>query len=422
MVIVITGATGLLGRNILFEYMKENRDRLDALTVFILGRAREGLPLAERIRRMVMSDGLDYLSADAATADRIRKFCGTGIRCMDASVERPGLGISPDDLAALRERPVDHFFHAAALTDLRPGAAAGEALERVNVRGAAETLRLAAALNLKEFCHISTAYVCGRRKGVVAPDSLETDADFRNPYEASKAQAEKIVRDYAARTGTRCRYFRPSILCGRLLEAPPGAVVKFDAFYAWAAFFLAIKMRAIRSHEDRYTKRISLPMRLCVARTATLNIVPVDYAAKMIHRICADGHPDNHFHLANPVEMPPQLCIAASLGLLGISGVRTVETVPARQTTLERLYYRTAGALFTPYVTGASPRFNLDNTRDIARRHALACPPIDGSHLSIILEYAKRFDFGVRNDRSGPYPATARRRGRSAHSTSFTEA
>lgn len=394
MVIVMTGATGLLGRNILFEYLKESRDSLDTLTVFILGRSRPGKPLRERARNMVLTDGLAYLSADNAAAGRVQRFCETGLRCVGASLERPGLGIAAADLAAMRERPVDLFFHAAALTDLRSGEAVARALQRVNVQGTAETLRLASALPLREFCYISTAYACGKKAGLIAPDHLDPEADFRNPYERSKARAELLVREYASRTGTRCRFFRPTVLCGRLMENPRGAVAKFEAFYAWAAFFYAMKLRAVRSRADRYTQAVELPMRLCYDPGGTLNIIPADYAAKAICRICAGNDPESHFHLANPAGTPHPLYIRASLEALAVSAVRQVDAVPSDPTPLERLYYRTVGAMFTPYVTGSAPRFDTTATDRIMRGHGLACPPVDETNFPALLEYAKRFDFG----------------------------
>lgn len=422
MVIVITGATGLLGRNILFEYIKEHRRRLDTLTVFVLGRAQNGRAFADRMREIILTDGLAYLSADEPTADAVRAFCGTGLRCIDASLDLERLGIPAAGVTALKARPIDHFFHAAALTDLRSGAAVTDHLARVNVQGTATVLQLAATLPVREFCHISTAYVCGRKKGVVLPGHLDPDADFRNPYEMTKTRAELLVRAYAAKTGTRCRTFRPSVLCGRLMEQPRGAVVKFDVFYGWAAFFLAMKLRKLGSREERYARPVTLPMRLCYAPRECLNIVPADYAAKAIFRICSEDHPGSHYHLANAAGTPHELSVGTLLASIAVSGTRRVDTVPKDPTPLERLYYRTAGAMFTPYMTGGWPRFDVEETEAIMRRHRLSCPPVDATTFPALLDYAKRFDYGLgeTGNRAGSYPATASRRGRISHPTSRT--
>ena len=95
------------------------------------------------------------------------------------------------DNASWREAAGSHdlVVHCAALTQF----GADEALARaVNVGGTAEVMALATAGGMG-LVHVSTAYVNGSRAGAV----LETDhpsAPFTNAYEASKAEAEALVR------------------------------------------------------------------------------------------------------------------------------------------------------------------------------------------------------------------------------------
>lgn len=51
--IAMTGATSLLGRNLLFEIFKENIHDLDRLELILLGRAKESQTLRDRVREMV---------------------------------------------------------------------------------------------------------------------------------------------------------------------------------------------------------------------------------------------------------------------------------------------------------------------------------------------------------------------------------
>jgi nucleoside-diphosphate-sugar epimerase len=59
--VALTGATGFLGRNLLFEIVKRHLGALDRLEVLVLGRSRGEVPLGQRIRAIVLGDGLDYL-------------------------------------------------------------------------------------------------------------------------------------------------------------------------------------------------------------------------------------------------------------------------------------------------------------------------------------------------------------------------
>jgi nucleoside-diphosphate-sugar epimerase len=71
--------------------------------------------------------------------------------------------------------------------------------------------------------HVSTAFVAGNRDGVVREDELLTGHGFVTPYEASKHQAERLVHDWAQRTGGRVTIYRPSVLVTDGPNRPPAA-------------------------------------------------------------------------------------------------------------------------------------------------------------------------------------------------------
>jgi len=98
---------------------------------------------------------------------------------------------------------------------------------RVNVEGTAKLLALAERLRVP-FCHFSTAYVAGDRRGPVYENEIRVGQRFHNPYESSKFQAELLVQDWANRTGLDAFVFRPSIVVGDCRE---GRIVHFDGLY-----------------------------------------------------------------------------------------------------------------------------------------------------------------------------------------------
>jgi nucleoside-diphosphate-sugar epimerase len=106
------------------------------------------------------------------------------------------LGLDAATVSDLRSQ-VTTIVHAAALTrfDADP-----EEARRVNVEGTRNVLAFAAGCSrLERFCALSTVYVAGRRTGTIRESDLLHDRGFVNPYEASKYEAEQLLRDWMAR-------------------------------------------------------------------------------------------------------------------------------------------------------------------------------------------------------------------------------
>ena len=159
--ILITGATGLLGRAVLSRLLAAD----------------------PRLRAFVLVRGSQWASCDA----RIIPIGG--------DLRADGLGILPDDRAAIC-REVTAIVHLAADTTF------STPLERARAVNTAGTQRL---LELAHDCaypvhvaHVSTAFVAGRRTGPIAEDFGAATAGFVNAYEQSKHEAEALVRAQAA--------------------------------------------------------------------------------------------------------------------------------------------------------------------------------------------------------------------------------
>ena len=373
--IAITGVTGLLGRNFLFEIVKNNLSRLNQLEIYVLGRSSpSGKPLDQRIREILVHDGMEYLEIPEPFRNSLQRALSRVIRFVDDDLDSTN---NPARFAL--PSGIDWFFHVASLTDLKSSSATAAALRRTNVEGTRKVLDLAARAHVREFCYVGTAYVCGETSGAVAPDFLDTTRRFRNPYERSKCDAELLVRRFAQETGMRCRYFRPSTVSGRLLEQPRGAVCNFDVFYGWAAFFHRLQQQSAWSG-------VPGDLRVCYSRTGGLNIVPVDYLAKAMYLVCDRNDPGESYHLASHAETPYRFFVPQMLDALGIRWVSQTDSVPVDQTKLESLYYRSVGAIYTPYVTSGPMNFDTSNLRPFLERHGLKCPDLDASSIAALMD------------------------------------
>ena len=389
--IALTGATGLLGRNMLFEIIKNHQHNLENLEIFVLGRNSTEHQLRDRIYEILMTDGLDYLAVNTEDMEDFLNRLHTVVHIVNIDLTVEKLNLHPDDFQKLNTAPIDYFFHVASLTDFRSTPAVMDSLTRVNVYGTQQILDLVSSLNVREFVYISSAYCCGYKAGLISPDYTNLNGEFRNFYEKTKAEAEILVRDISKK-GLKYRIFRPSIICGRLQEEQLGSVNKFDVFYGWAAWFLRQKLKKLGNWNDIYQTKVNLDMRLCYSLNS-INIVPADFAAKFIYEVCMKQLPGYSFHVVNTDETPNNVIFPFILSSLNIEGVERVDRVPTNpKNKLERFYYKTVGHIFTPYMTAETMLFHNSGE---CNKLDITCPKVDADSLSILMSYAAKQNFGL---------------------------
>jgi nucleoside-diphosphate-sugar epimerase len=400
--IAITGATGMLGRDIVAELVRLHLDAPEEIEVLLLGRGADARTLRQRVDDLA-EDCAEYARVRTERRDDVRRFLRERVECVELELDREDLGVAPDALERLRRGGIDHLIHLAARTDFRATPEVSASLVRVNVTGTERVLALASALGVRQLGYVGSAYSAGLVDGRVAPDHENRDRSFRNPYEWTKACAERQVRLHARAHGLRVRCFRPSTICGRLLEPPDGAIGAFKVIYGWGAYFLRLKARTLRVTPDRaYDAPLQLPLRLFMNPAGGLNLVPVDFAAKAIVAACLDEAPGESFHVVNDVETPHALYGGEMLRLLNVDGTTFVSSVPTDPSAAERAYYRSAGKLLTPYAILGPTEFVTDTILPVLRRSGLRCPPVDRAALARLLAFAKRHHFGLAGDTRAP--------------------
>jgi long-chain acyl-CoA synthetase len=239
--VLLTGATGFVGREILDRLLSRGR------RVYALVRAKDDDAAAGRLPRHA----------------RLTPVAG--------DIERPGLGLSRHRADALADE-VTTVVHCAASVSF--GLSLRDS-RRVNVDGTRHVLELAERCSgLERMSYVSTAYVAGEPRRLFQEDQLDVGQSFRNPYERSKFEAERMVRERA--NGMPLQIVRPSIVVG---DSRTGRTSSFNVLYAPLKAFARGAIPAI-------------PAR----RSSPVDIVPVDYVADQTVEL-ADGGPDGTFHL-----------------------------------------------------------------------------------------------------------------------------
>lgn len=266
-VVLLTGATGFLGAQIARRLIQQGD-----CTVMALVRAED----PEGARRRLSRAWWDWRELAEAIGPRVQVMCG--------DVSAPRLGLDPstyDELA----HAVTHIVHSAA--DLRVNAPIQE-LRRTNVQGTANLLDFARAVQrahgLARFSHVSTAYVCGARRGDVPEEALSAEFGFSCAYEFSKYEAEKLVQ--AAKDELPISVLRPGMIVG---DSRTGEIKTFNSFYFPLKLYLTRVTRILPANPN-----------------LRVNIVPVDYVADAVVRLTFDTRAEGlNFHLTAPYETLP---------------------------------------------------------------------------------------------------------------------
>ncbi len=251
-------------------------------------------------------------------------------------------------------------------------------------------------LSILNAIYVGTAYVAGKETGVISPNTQDLNREFNNAYEKSKLEGEILFTDYCKTSNIQYQAFRPSVICGRLSSAPYGAVNKYDVFYQFCLFFLAIKMKQFNaSSPSLYTESVHYPIRMFHDIEGSLNIVPVDYIARLMVVLMLEGKKNEGFHLTNPISAKNTNYIPFLLKYLKIEGVVHVASEPLDKTKQERIYYEYCGDIFRPYLTNYNQTFDLSNLTDLSQKYGIVCPRINDSTLNILLSYASNNHFGL---------------------------
>jgi thioester reductase-like protein len=238
--VLLTGATGFVGMELLARYL-ERTDR----RVYALVRGANERDVTARLKHTLRS----LFGAHHPYAQRVVTVRG--------DITRPGLG-----LGAKRDRlaeQVSEVVHGAASVSFELGL---EDMRTINVEGTRRVLEFAESCHarggLRRLSYISTAYVAGEHAGRFNEDDLDVGQRFRNAYEQSKFEAERL----AAGAQLPVTVLRPSIIVG---ERDSGWTASFNVLY-WP-------LRAFS--RGAY---VALPAR----RDAPVDVVPVDYVADAI--------------------------------------------------------------------------------------------------------------------------------------------
>lgn len=161
----LTGGTGLIGRGVLMELLREKPE----LRAFVLVRS------PERWLEAVQAMNIDMT--------RVTPVIG------DVTADGLGLDKSVREVLATNVTTVLHCAADTVFSNPLPVA------QRVNTDGTKNLLDLTEPWpGLERLVHVSTAFVVGCRTGTILEKEYDPEPGFVNHYEESKFEAERLVR------------------------------------------------------------------------------------------------------------------------------------------------------------------------------------------------------------------------------------
>jgi thioester reductase-like protein len=246
--VLITGATGFVGMEVLARYLEHSERRVVALV-------RAGSDEGARSRLQSVLENL-FGARAAAYENRVEAIA--------SDLTSPRLGLARARCAALAGR-VSSIVHSAASVSFTMPLDEARAINVEGTRRMLEFAQLACEHGgLERYGHVSTAYVAGTFDGRFREHDLDVGQDFNNTYERSKCEAEQLVHSSG---GVPFTIMRPSIVVG-------------DQRSGWTSAFNVLYWPLRAFARGLFTAVPAIP-------TAPVDVVSVDYVADAVYALCS---------------------------------------------------------------------------------------------------------------------------------------
>lgn len=362
----VTGGTGFLG-SFLIDFLLRHEYRVVAL---VRGPAAEGR-LAEILQKV-------HGDANEEIPSRGRLFV------IEGDVRLPNLGLDAETFSVLSDT-VDEIWHCAASFKFQERCQAEVAAH--NITGTRNVLDFARACNARRrapLFYVSTAYAATLIDGAVRETLPPVEAPFRNRYEWSKQEAERLVGTYRHHYQIPAFIFRPSIIIGHSVT---GRAARFNGYYDVIRAIYQLTRNLEINLGNSFDR--DLHLRILAEKDGRLNVVPVDFIVEAMWRIAHSGLDSPWiFNLTN--DHPPFLeflfsQVCAPLSVTGIQLVDSLSFTQRPMSGLERIFNRKT-RFQAPYLLDA-PVFDNSNFRTLVPETILPCPRADETLMRRVNEY-----------------------------------
>ncbi len=367
--ILLTGATGIVGREIMYELLEKFAEKTLQGKLFLLIRPNQNMSGIARAHALLRH---------AFAPESLKKYPFEVLLSYISVIEKDIADFSADDIPN-EDKTNFYLLHSAASTNLANTEAAEKIIKNDNFL-ATERIFYESSTFIRKFIFISTAFAAGIVNEPIEDDYLaKVQFNWRNPYEKYKILAEKMLAEKCAEKHIALQIFRPSVVCGRLLKEPKFYTPNFNVFYTLGRFVVHFKNR-IKS---------GMKIRLQANQDNTINIVASDFVAKVI---CENIFNDEIRQLNITADKPTKIGLLLSMlpKETKIDCFEFSPQVPEEMNAIEKIYVKTVGSQIKPYFAGEEIIFSPKNRK-------LLCPTIEEPDVTEnaknLVNFALRYQF-----------------------------
>ena len=369
MKIILTGATGVLGSHVMYEILELFSTSTPDGKLFLIARNKGKKSAHDRIKELLTSSYTPSVLLRLGF-EKLQKF----------------IEIIDTDLADIQNTVTEkikgaYFIHSAGLVNLSTDESQRERIFNENTTITKSIFELFHPF-ITKFIYIGTAFSSGNRTGMIANDfhQLNFEPEHRNAYENAKFASENFIATACKKIGLPFQILRPSVIGGNMLTPEnPYFISKYMVFYLLAKFF----------HFTSQRKGDQENVRFIINHDTVLNIIPVDYVAKVIVSVFQREDIEQlnivhnkSFNMANGLKL--------IMKEVGYSNYTLIENIKdfTYQNTIEKLYYESIGKHLSPYFTAAANEYDTEMLNQI-----LAIPSLDDDAFTNMIRYAKKQHF-----------------------------
>lgn len=362
MTIILTGATGTLGSQVLYELLQQSQTE----KLFLLIRKKGALTAQERLKSI-----LDNSAAPQYIQKNKEALKEKIVALEPKDFMKPSNYLNPDS--------INYFIHSAGCVNLSTAEIHKDLLFDQNFELTKHLFNSFKPF-LHKFTYISTAFSIGDIGGVIDNNYHNKTAKYRNHYEASKHAAEKFLLEQQERSGINIQVLRPSVLGGNIYQHAKHFISKYMVYYLVGRYFYNNPLA--RDHS----------VRLAINSASGLNIVPVDYAAKVIAKVYTQTI--EQLNIVQKTSTNVQAGMKRIIEAVGFTNYRFINTQDANfivdaKNKLEDMYYNTIGLHLNKYITSQPYEFDTRLLESI-----VPMPEYDvEDYLAETIKYAKSRNF-----------------------------
>lgn len=369
MKIILTGATGVLGSHIMYDilelFIKQNNNG----KLFIIARNKGKFSALDRVNELLTSDYTPSI------------LLKTGLEKLHEYIE-----IIDSDLANLQDTFSEkikgaYFIHSAGYVNLSTDENLKEKIFDENAKITKSLFKTFHPF-IKKFIYIGTAFSSGIRGGLIDNDfhNLDFTPKHRNAYEDAKFHSENFIAKECKRLGLPFQILRPSVIGGKMLGTESRYFIpKYMVFYLLAKFF----------HFTSQRKGEQENVRFIINEETGLNIIPVDYVARVIVNTFERDDieqlnivNDKSFNIVKGLQL-----IMKEVGYTNFTLIKNPLDFKYKNT-IEKLYYESIGKHLKPYFITNPNEYDTTLLNSI-----LEIPKLDNEAFTNMIRYAISNDF-----------------------------